>query len=405
MSPHALISGASIAGPALAHELGARGWRTTVLERAPQLREEGQNIDIRGAAREVVRRMGLEEAVLAAGTGEVGLRFVDEQGGAVAEFPAGENDTDGGTAEAEILRGELARLLHERTRDDTDYRFGETIREVRPRADGVTAVLAGGDVVDADLLVVAEGARSRTRGLLFDDVRVTELGLYIAYLAVPRVPGDDRWWRWHSTTGSRSVSLRPDNVGSTRAMLAFLSTVRGLAELDPTDRNHVLRRTFADVGWQAPRVLDALDDAPTYFDAVAQVRIPRWSSGRTVLLGDAAWSPGPFGTGTGLALVGAHVLAGELASRDDDPGTAFARYEQVMRPFAERAQGVRPSALRVMNPASRAGGALQRTTLRSAAAVSSGPLGGLVGKLTRPRSEAVDLPDYPSTAASRRHHA
>ena len=99
MTRHALISGASIAGPALAHELTARGWRTTIVERAPQLRDEGQNIDIRGTGREVARRMGIEDAIRAANTTEVGLRFVDDRGSAIAEFPAGENDTDGATAE------------------------------------------------------------------------------------------------------------------------------------------------------------------------------------------------------------------------------------------------------------------------------------------------------------------
>ena len=80
MRRHALISGAGIAGPALAHQLNARGRRTTVVERAPQLRDEGQNIDIRGAAREVVRRTGIEDSIRAAGTGGLGLRFVDDDG-------------------------------------------------------------------------------------------------------------------------------------------------------------------------------------------------------------------------------------------------------------------------------------------------------------------------------------
>jgi 2-polyprenyl-6-methoxyphenol hydroxylase-like FAD-dependent oxidoreductase len=158
---HALISGASIAGPALAHELHARGWRTTVVERAPQLRDEGQNIDIRGTGREVARRIGIEDAIRAANTTEVGLRFVDERGSAIAEFAAGENDTDGPTAELEILRGEMARIVYERTRDTTDYRFSEQIRDLTDHGDHVTARLAGGEELDADVVVVAEGARER----------------------------------------------------------------------------------------------------------------------------------------------------------------------------------------------------------------------------------------------------
>lgn len=408
MSRHALISGASIAGPALAHQLGARGWRTTVVERAPQLRDEGQNIDVRGAGREVLRRMDLEDAALAAGTGEVGLRFVDDDGAAVAEFPAGRGDTAGGTAEMEILRGELSRLLHERTREGTDYRFGEQIRELTDHGDGVTARLAGGEEIDADLVVVAEGTRSRTRELVLPEAEVTELGLQVAYLTIPRTADDDRWWRWHSAPGSRSTSLRPDNRGTTRAMLAFLSDVRGLGELDRDAQITVLRRTYADVGWQAPRVLAALDGveggASLYFDAVAQIRLPRWSAGRTAVLGDAAWATGPFGTGTTLALVGAYILAGELGdgARPSGPGStdltaALARYEDRMRPFVAQAQDVKPAVLRAMNPRSGAGLAVQRRVLGLAGSLSS-VFGVLVDRLASPPAEAIELPDYRLTA-------
>lgn len=396
MTRHALISGASVAGPALAHQLNARGWRTTVVERAPRLRDEGQNIDVRGTAREVLRRMGLEDAVLDAGTGEVGLRFVDAEGRTVTEVPAGENDTDGATAEMEILRGELSRILYEHTRERTDYRFGEQIRDLADHGDHVTATLDGGDVVDADVVVVAEGTRSRTRAMVLPDVEIDELGLHIAYLTIPRTAQDDRWWRWYSAPGSRSVSLRPDNRGTTRAMLAFLTDVRGLEQLDRDDQITILRRTFADAGWQTGRVLDALDDAPFYFDAVGQLRIPRWSSGRTVLLGDAAWSPGPFGTGTSLALVGAYVLAGELAGREE-PGAAADRYEQLMRPFVGQAQNVRPSMIRAMNPRTAAGLAVQRTVLRAAVPVVN-TVSRLSGGLVRPPADAIELPDYPVPA-------
>jgi hypothetical protein len=79
-TPHVLISGASIAGPALAERLLAYGWEVTLVERSGALRDDGQNIDIRGAGREVARRMGIEDAIRAAGTREVGTRFVDASG-------------------------------------------------------------------------------------------------------------------------------------------------------------------------------------------------------------------------------------------------------------------------------------------------------------------------------------
>jgi 2-polyprenyl-6-methoxyphenol hydroxylase-like FAD-dependent oxidoreductase len=389
---HALISGASVAGPALAHQLHERGWRTTIVERAPRLRDEGQNIDIRGTGREVARRMGIEDAIRAANTTEVGLHFVRADGSPIATFAAGENDTDGPTAELEILRGEMSRILYERTCEETDYRFDEQIRDLTDHGDHVTAHLASGEDLDADVVVVAEGTRSRTRALVVPETEMNELGLYIAYVTIPRAPDDDRWWRWHHALGSRSVSLRPDNLGTTRAMLNFVSDVRGLEELSREDQVMILRRTFADVGWQTPRVLDALDDASLYFDAIAQVKLPRWSTGRRVLIGDAAWAAGPFGTGTSLALTGAYILAGEL-ERHDDVAPALARYEELMRPFVDRAQSVRPAMIRAMNPRTRAGRVLQRGVFATAAQASK--LGGLVNRVGRPPSDAISLPDYP----------
>ena len=104
MARRALVSGAGVAGPALAFWLQRYGWEVIVVERAPEVRAGGQNIDIRGAAREVTRRMGLDEAVRDATTGEVGTRFVTADGATVAEFPAGTSQSGGTTAEVEILR-------------------------------------------------------------------------------------------------------------------------------------------------------------------------------------------------------------------------------------------------------------------------------------------------------------
>jgi 2-polyprenyl-6-methoxyphenol hydroxylase-like FAD-dependent oxidoreductase len=120
-----LISGASIAGPALACWLAATGWDVTVIERVDHLREEGQNVDIRGVARHVLRRMGLEGAVRSAGTGESGTEILDERGHVIAFFPAATDDSGGATAELEILRGELSAILHQHSRDQARYVFGD----------------------------------------------------------------------------------------------------------------------------------------------------------------------------------------------------------------------------------------------------------------------------------------
>ncbi len=395
MPRHAVISGAGIAGPALAHQLSARGWKTTVIERFPQRRDEGQNVDIRGAAREVVRRMGLDADIRAANTGEVGTRFIKADGTPAASFPvAAQGDTDGPTAQLEILRGELSRILIEHT-GGTDYRFGTKIDDVTDHGDHVCVALQDGSTVDADLLVIAEGLHSRSRRFV-TSVPVTDLGMYFAYATIARSDDDDRWWNWQHATESRSVHLRPDNLGTTRAILTFLSDVRGFEDLDRAGQLTILRRTFADVGGAAPRVLKALEDgAPMYFSVAGQVSSPSWSRGRVTLLGDAAFCNATFGgAGTSLALIGAYLLAGELAGTNAI-SDALSRYEIAMKPFVDTAPAVHARTLRIANPRTRKG----IRALHAGAALAASPVGRALATVAGNRLSTiagghVGLPEY-----------
>ncbi|GLZ46159.1 FAD-binding monooxygenase [Actinomycetospora sp. NBRC 106375] len=392
-SPSILVSGASIAGPAAASWLAAAGWQVTVVERAGRLRDEGQNVDVRGVGREVLRRMGLEEAVRAHHTSETGLAFVDEPGRAYASFPAGGDDTDSSpTAELEILRGQLARLLHEHSAGAAEYLFGDRITALHDDGHGVDVELAHGQARRFDAVVIAEGSRSRTRDLVFPDARIDELGLLAAYLTLPRTADDDRQWRIHFGGRGRLVHLRPDNVGTTRAMLSVHTDLRGLDQLDREGIVAVLRATYADVGWEAPRVLAGLDNDSLHVDQIAQVRLPSWHRGRVAVLGDAAWCAGPFGTGTTSALAGAYVLAGELGATPGDVPAAFTRYERLLRPQVDRAQDFVP---RVGHPRVE----WHRRLLRAGLRVAGGPLGSTLARLgvfdpSLP-VDIVALPDYP----------
>ncbi|MCV7020158.1 FAD-dependent monooxygenase [Mycolicibacterium aichiense] len=396
MSPHAVISGAGIAGPALADQLTARGWRTTVIERYPQRRDEGQNVDIRGAAREVVRTMGIEDEVRRANTGEIGTRFVTAAGTAAASFPVGApGGPDGPTAELEILRGELSRILIERTRGRTDYRFGTQITDVTDHGDYVTTVLDDGSVLDSDVLIVAEGLRSRSRRFV-SATEVTDLGMYFAYATIPRSDSDDQWWNWQHATRSRGVHLRPDNLGSTRAILTFISDIRGIEDLDQDDQVAILHKTFADVGGAAPRILRELEaGAPMYFSVAGQVHVPSWSKGRIGLLGDCAFCNATFGgAGTSLALIGAYILAGELAATADH-AAALVSYQHRMQPFTASAPVVRPAVLRIANPRTRIGIAALRGVARAAASPAAKAVTALMSRASTGSGQRVALPDYP----------
>lgn len=391
-----LISGAGITGPTLAFWLHRHGWRTTVLERAAGLRASGQNVDVRGAGRQVARLMGLEDRIARAGTGEVGTRFVDRRGRTVAEFPAGTGDSDGATAELEILRGELVRLLAEQTTGTTEYVYGDRITAVQEDDDGVTVSFARARARRFDLVLIAEGMRSRTRELIFGDtVRVRDLGQYTGYGTIPRTADDDRWWRWCIAGRGRAVMLRPDNLGTTRATLSFLAPPAGYEDLDPGGQIEVLRDTFADAGWQSRRILDAFaaDPGDFYLQRTAQVYADSWSRGRVALVGDAAHCASPVsGMGTSLSLTGAYVLAGEIATRPDHR-EAFRSYETLLRPYVARAQKLPPGAPRIANPMTGPGVRLLQAGLRVAASRPARRLGG--GAFTPP-ADGFTVPLYPA---------
>jgi 2-polyprenyl-6-methoxyphenol hydroxylase-like FAD-dependent oxidoreductase len=339
-----LVAGASIAGPALAHWLRRRGAEVTVVERAPGLRPGGQAVDARGVAKEIVRRMGLDAPVRAARTVTAGAYTVDADGAVLETHNAEDHDGDGFIAEIEILRGDLSRVLYEDTRDGVEYVFGDRIVELTQDADGVDVTFAAGDRRRFDLVVGADGLHSGLREIVFGPRErfVRHLGHVLAFYSVPNEFGLDRWLVEHQDAG-RSAGLRPIHQATeAMAMFSFPAADLDVDHRDLAGQKRLLRERMAGHGWLTPRILAHLDDTPDfYLDQVAQVVMDRWSSGRVGLLGDAASSPSPMsGQGTGVALVGAYLLAGELAAAGWDPVAGFAAYEQRMRPFVEANQEI-----------------------------------------------------------------
>nr|WP_221381390.1 FAD-dependent monooxygenase [Actinoplanes polyasparticus] len=388
MSARVLVTGASIAGPAAAYWLAEAGFDVTVLERAGALREGGQNIDVRATGREVIRRMGLEEAVRGRNTGELGTRFVNEAGAVISEFPVGGDD--GPTAELEILRGALSRLLAEACPGSVQWRFGDEITAVDQDERGAAVTFACGGRERFDLVVIAEGAGSRTRELVFsDEPRERALGMYVTYGTIEREPQDDNWWKFLVVPEARQVSLRPDDVGTMRAMLNFRADTPVLAGLSAYEIRRELCKKFADLGWEVPRILDGFEIADDlYVEWLRQVQAATWHRGRVVLLGDAAWCVTPIGGGgTSLALTGAYVLAAFLS--EGDHGQAFARYEQWMRPLVDDAQHLPPGVPRIAAPESWAG----VQALRWGTRVAALPLvRTLAGRLTSSPAGGRELP-------------
>lgn len=376
-----LIIGGGITGPALAHWLSQLPQRPTItiVERAPDLRASGQQIDIRGQGLTCLRRMGLEPAVRAKLVDEQGVQVVDEQGALWALFEA--NKTGRGkqsmTAEFEIMRGDLVRILHDGTKDTCRYVFGVTVEGWEELGDGVRVRFSDGRVEAFDLVVGADGQGSRTRRTMLGASSAEEgadpfqfLKLYLSYYTVPRTEKDENYMRVLLLPHRRVAMTRVDNPKTMQVYLGIMDPNSELGHLeaalqagDMEKQKEIYCDLFKDAGGEVPRVLDGLKHAPEakdfYSQKIGQVKMDKpWSKGRVVLLGDAAYCPSPVsGVGTSLGLIGAYVLAGELAKQLQQQSSsgggaakdhgctvdaALEGYERVLRPFVEQAQKLPP---------------------------------------------------------------
>jgi 2-polyprenyl-6-methoxyphenol hydroxylase-like FAD-dependent oxidoreductase len=384
----ALVSGGSIAGLSAAYWLARTGWDVTVLERSAEFRTGGQNVDVRGVAREVLDRMGCTEAVRAANTTETGTVIVDEHGDTIVRLPD-DDSGEGATAELEVLRGDLAAVVRDALPDTVEFVFGDTIAAVdEDGSDGrpVTVRTRGGSTLQADLLVIAEGVRSDTRDLLFE-VEPRRLGITMEFGTIARIPSDDDTWRWYNAVEGRQVHLRPDNHGTTRAMLAYTND-----DGEIPDR----RERYAGAGWQTERVLDGFEHSDdVYVDDLTQIHAPTWHRGAVVLLGDAAWCVTPMGGGgSSLALTGGYVLAASLTSHPDT-ARAFDAFEAWMRPLVDRIQTMPSGVKHFAYPQTKVGLAAQRAAHH---VLTSRPIAPLLKRVTHTADADQPLPALDPTA-------
>ena len=258
----------------------------------------------------------------------------------------------------EIMRDDLSEIYYAAGRDDVEYLFG----------DSITAIDHDGEVTFEhaparrfDVIVGADGLHSNVRQLTFGEEagphpvprRLSGGGVGTQGAGRPR--RDDRPRRrrpprgdlHRRAPGRRARRFPVPHQTRTRLRLSGCGAAAGA----------IARRVRATCTSRWTAGWAKLDRTPAfYFDSITQLRLDSWSRRRVTLVGDAGYCPGPaVGGSTSLAVLGAYVLAGELARADGDHLRAFAAYELQMREPVHRSRAFARGAARGIIPGSRLG--------------------------------------------------
>ncbi|OBB79656.1 FAD-binding domain [Mycolicibacterium peregrinum] len=383
------ISGAGVAGAALAHWLQRTGHNPTLIERAPAFRTGGYMIDFWGIGYRVTRKMGIESAIRDAGYDVESVRSLGSDGRTRAELRVDVFRRMVGNDYTSLPRGDLAAAIYRTVEGDVPTVFDDSITGIDQRPDGVRVAFEKNPAADFDLVIGADGLHSNVRRLVFGPEARFEhyLGCKVAACVVDGYGGGSSdTYLTYSVPGRQigQFTLRGDRT-------MFLFVFRDQHDNRGLTPKEQLHNQFDDAGWESRQILAAVDDVDDlYFDVVSQIKMDHWSEDRVLLIGDAAGCISLLGgEGTGLAITEAYALAGELARAGDDHRRAFDSYESLLRPFIEGKQAGAERMLGFFATRTRFGLWFRDVALR---AMNLGrPIAGLFAGSVR---DDLDLPDY-----------
>jgi 2-polyprenyl-6-methoxyphenol hydroxylase-like FAD-dependent oxidoreductase len=366
-----LVSGGGIAGLTVSLRLLSGGHDLIVVEKAPSLRDKGFMLDFYGPGVDAGERMNLLPGLAGIHHPVGRLAFLGPGGREAFSIDYRAYRRLFGGRHFYLMRGDLERLLYAKAGGRLPIRFGATVESLREDGERVHVAFSDGTVESFDLVVGADGARSRIRKLVFGEEERFRRSLgYVAAAflveAPPEspVPGDAFSFL---TVPGRQVGVYPIRGGRLAALFIHKSG-GSLAGITPEAAVQELRSVYGGTGWIVPVLLDRCDISSLYIDEVSQIAMPSWSQGRVVLVGDACQSLSLItAQGASLAVAGAFVLAEELERTGNDVRAALVRYERRVKPAASRVQAAGRRLARWFVPESRARLAVRDMAMRAAA--------------------------------------
>jgi 2-polyprenyl-6-methoxyphenol hydroxylase-like FAD-dependent oxidoreductase len=388
-----LISGAGIAGPALAFWLKAAGFEPTIVERATELRSGGYVIDFWGLGYDLAERMGLIAEINRTGYHVREMRIVNDAGRRAAGFGTAVFSELTNGRYVTLPRTALSRLLFDKAKDSTEMIFGDEIIALEQEADGVRVAFRNAGERQFDLLIGADGLHSSVRDLAFGPQSQFERHLGYAVAAFEASGYRPRDKDVYLMYGEPGRMLGRFTLHNDRTLFLFVFAVNS-AELPVTlaAQKALLRDLYGRGGWECGKIVAELDRTEElYFDSVSQIRLQNWSRGRVALVGDAAFCVSLLaGQGSALAMIAAYVLAGELSASEGRYRQAFAKYEARLRSYILMKQRAAERFAGAFVPRTRAGLYFRNMVIKAFA------IPGLARvAIGRDIADRIELPDYP----------
>lgn len=350
-----LIVGAGPAGLTLALSLVRQGIVPEVVERAPGLNTGGYVVGLQANGWDVAERLGIlpalrasalpaADAVYRDATGRELFRYREDRVRAVTQGKMMHVPRD-------VLVARLAEALAE---EGIAPFFGRSVSALVDEGEQVCVTFSDGAQDRFDLVVGADGTRSRVRTLAFGPH--AESARPLGYLGAAWRMADahhmDPPYEGYMEAGRQAI-LYQSAPGEISTLLCWRSDEGG--SISPEARHSLVRAAYAGTNPVLKRLIDgAVDWDAAWVDSLCQIEMPRWSSGRVVLTGDAAWSLSFLsGQGAAMAMAGGYLLAEELGRLPMK--AALDAYEARLRPSISRVQKQARATARSYVPRSKAG--------------------------------------------------
>lgn len=335
-----LIVGAGVSGLSCALQLARMGWRCTVLEKSANLRNHGYLLGLTGVGHRAAERLGVLTALEKVAWPLNENRFFNSKNKELFRFHY--TDFFSGLNSITLSRSDLVDVLYEHILAEVlpvEFLFSKTLTRIEEHEAGLTAHLSDNCAIDVDFLIGGDGVHSKTRDMIFGDSMGCYENLGYSMAGFTTAVEEEHLFHdiWSYTHAGSVVEVySPKNTNS--VALYIWKSEENNRNLTRRQQLESLKKVYVNSHPNSQKYLDRLaEDEPFFYDQITMIDLPKWSVGRSVLVGDSAFCPSLVsGQGAGMAMAAAIILSEKIDQLSID--SAFHEYEKIFRPIVQQQQ-------------------------------------------------------------------